>query len=98
MVEDWELATKLWEYSITSRLTGHAQRPRNLRSGNATEDGADVQMEDVEPMEKPLLEHPLLMTEPAWNTVKAREKMIEIAMEDWGCPAFWLGKTAPLAA
>jgi actin-related protein 4 len=48
--------------------------------------------------EKPLEEHPLLMTETAWNTSKNREKSIEIAMESWGCPAFWLARNSVLAA
>lgn len=47
--------------------------------------------------EKPLAGYPLLMTEPAWNPSKAREKAIEIAMEDWGTPAFFMVKD-PVAA
>lgn len=62
--------------------------------GNANGDGH----EGTEDQEKPLAENPLLITEVSWNTPKAREKAIEIAMESWGCPAFWFSKTPVLAA
>jgi actin-related protein 4 len=58
----------------------------------------DVDMDALDDAEKPLAESPLLMTEPGWSSAKAREKYIEIAMEDWGTPAFYLGKTGVLAA
>jgi actin-related protein 4 len=58
----------------------------------------DVDMEALENLEKPLEDSPLLMTEPGWNPTKAREKCIEIAMEEWGTPAFYLQKTGVLAA
>jgi len=38
------------------------------------------------------------MTEAPWNSAKARERAIELAMESWGAPAFWLTKTPVLAA
>ena len=102
VVEDWDIAAKLFEYTITSRLTGPAQTPAsknglNDRAKDGDEDG-DVAMEEVEALEKPMAENPLLMTEPAWNPAKAREKSMEIAFEDWGVPAFWLGKTGMLAS
>ncbi|KAF2803879.1 Actin/actin-like protein [Mytilinidion resinicola] len=103
IVEDWDTATKLWEYAITSRLTG--QRPTDptkngLNDGtNGEENGQmDVDMDGLDDAEKPLAESPLLMTEPGLSSAKAREKYIEIAMEDWGTPAFYLGKTGVLAA
>ncbi|KAJ3415775.1 Actin-like 6A [Chytridiales sp. JEL 0842] len=43
-------------------------------------------------------EHPLLFTEPAWNTRDAREKLIEMAFEKFNVPAFYLGKAPALAA
>lgn len=55
-------------------------------------------MDAVENQEKPLEDSPLLVTEPGWNSAKAREKYIEIAMEEWGTPAFYLQKTGVLAA
>lgn len=96
IVEDWDVATQLWEYSITSRLTSFKQAdPRT----NGLNDPKDVDMEmEVDESEKPLEEHPLLMTETAWNSIKNREKAIEIAMESWGCPAFWLARNSVLAA
>lgn len=98
-VEDWDTATNLWEYAITSRLT-------NAKPGNPMTNGLndksnghmDVEMEGVEEQEKPLEENPLLMTETGWNSGKAREKAIEIAMENWACPAFWLARNGVLAA
>jgi actin-related protein 4 len=49
-------------------------------------------------LEKALSDSPVLMTEAPWNSGKAREKAIEIAMEQWGVPAFWLSRTPVLAA
>jgi actin-related protein 4 len=99
VVEDWDTATKLWEYSITSRLTSFKQAdPRTNGLNNDHIKELDAEMEGVEEQEKALEEHPLLMTETAWNSVKNREKSIEIAMESWGCPAFWLARNSVLAA
>ncbi|KAH8680082.1 actin family [Tricladium varicosporioides] len=98
IVEDWDTATQLWEYAITSRLTSFKQSdPRTNGLNDDTKD-MDMEMEGVEEGEKALEEHPLLMTETAWNTTKNREKSIEIAMESWGCPAFWLARNSVLAA
>ncbi|KAG9380374.1 actin [Pyrenophora tritici-repentis] len=58
--------------------------------------GSDGIVEDWDTATK--LWDPLLVTEPGWNSAKAREKYIEIAMEDWGTPAFFLQKTGVLAA
>ena len=99
VVEDWDLAAKVWEYSITSRLTGMKASDASKNGLNDRENGdEDARMEGVEEAEKPLVDNPLLMTEPGWNAAKTREKCVEIAMEDWGCPAFWLGRTGVLAA
>lgn len=110
IVQDWDAATKLWEYTITSRLTGQrATDPRKngLNDGTNAEKGKDKDpdamdvdqaVESTELAEKPLAENPLLMTEPGWNSAKAREKAIEVAIEDWGTPAFYLQKTGVLAA
>lgn len=97
-VEDWETATQLWEYAITSRLTNFKQADPRTNGLNDDLKDVDSEMEGVEDTEKPLEEHPLLMTETAWNSTKNREKSIEIAMESWGCPAFWLGRNSVLAA
>lgn len=106
IVEDWETATSLWQYAITSRLTGAKQTPPSKNGLNDDKDeGGDTNMEEAAEKneagdeEKDLLgEYPLLMSEPAWNPAKAREKTMEIAMEEWGVPAFFLAKTGQLAA
>lgn len=104
LVEDWETAAKLWEYTITSRLTGAKQTPPSKNGLNdGKDDNGDVNMDEAneqaeDEQESPLAEYPLLMTEPAWNPQKNREKMLEIAMEEWGTPAFFLAKTGQLAS
>lgn len=98
IVEDWDMAEKVWEHSITSRLTG--AKPGNpLQNGlnDISNDELPTEME-VESDEKPLADSPLLMTEPGWNPAKAREKSIEIAMEKWGTPAFYLARNGVLSA
>jgi actin-related protein 4 len=97
-VEDWDVAAKVWEYAITSRLTSF--KPSNPATNGLNEklEDLDAAIEDIELNEKPLEENPLLMTETAWNPVKNRERAIEIAMESWGCPAFWLARNSVLAA
>lgn len=103
IVEDWETAAKLWEYTITSRLTGTRQTSTTSRKRNDNKDDeGDEQMAGVEEVEeqqeKPLSEYPLVMTEPGWNPTKERAKAVEIAMEEWDVPAFFLAKTGQLAA
>ena len=101
VVEDWETASKLWEYTITSRLTGAKQTPPSRNGLNDSKDeNGDVKMEEdmEEQQDSPLAEYPLLMSEPPWNPTKAREKTMEIAMEEWGVPAFFLAKNGQLAA
>ncbi|KAF2758161.1 actin-like protein-like protein 6A [Pseudovirgaria hyperparasitica] len=98
IVEDWDTAAKLWEYSITSRLTGPKPTHPEKNGLNDDPNGEAMELDAQEEVEKPLTENPLLMTEPGWNPVKAREKYIEIAMEDWGVPAYWLGRSGVLAA
>ncbi|KAH8165560.1 hypothetical protein CIB48_g2703 [Xylaria polymorpha] len=95
VVEDWDAATKLWEHMLIKRLQPDRETPptKNGLNESAADGEGDVAMEDVENQEKPLAENPLLMTEAPWNTGKAREKAIEIAMENWGCPAFWMTRT-----
>lgn len=112
IVEDFDTAAKLWEYTITSRLTGARQTPasRNgLNDGTREEadgDGdtkmvtSEEELEKLEDKERDnaLAEYPLLMSEVPWNPTKAREKIMEIAMEEWGVPAFFLSRNGQLAA
>jgi actin-related protein 4 len=98
-VEDWDTAAKVWEYAITSRLTNFKPSgPINHDEKTDRPIITEVEMEGVEDNEKPLEENPLLMTETAWNPIKSRERAIEVAMESWGCPAFWLARNSVLAA
>ncbi|KAL9040283.1 MAG: hypothetical protein Q9180_002004, partial [Flavoplaca navasiana] len=98
VVEDWDTATQLWEYAITSRLTN--TKPSNPLTNGLNDKTNDLkqEMEGVETQEKPLDENPLLMSETGWNTGKGREKLIEIAIENWGSPAFWLARSGVLSA
>ena len=101
IVEDWDTASRLWEYTITSRLTGTKQTPPSRNGLNdAKDENGDVAMDEAgeEEQDSPLAEQPLLMSEPPWNPTKAREKTMEIAMEEWGVPAFFLAKNGQLAA
>lgn len=43
-------------------------------------------------------EHPLLCTEPAWNTKENREKTVELAFEKFQFPAFYLVPDAVMTA
>ena len=95
------MAEKVWQYSFTSRLTG--QKPsdpfKNMLNDLPPEGELPTEMDGVEGAEeKPLSDSPLLMTESGWNPTRAREKTIEIAMEKWDTPAFYLGRTGVLAA
>ena len=101
VVEDWDVAAKIWEDMLVKRLQPEKPTPpsKNGLNDDPKEDGeGDVAMDEAEQQEKPLSENPLLITEAPWNTPKAREKAIEITMENWGCPAFWLSRTPVLAA
>lgn len=106
VVEDWDTATKMWEYMLVNQLQPDRQTPPSKNGLNdgpkeGGEGDGDVNMEnvdEVEEQEKALQENPLLMTEAPWNSAKSREKAIEIIMENWGCPAFWLSRTPVLAA
>lgn len=97
-VEDWDAAAKVWEYAITSRLTNFKPTHPSKNGLNDDTKDIDAEMEGMENNERPLEENPLLLTETAWNPVKSRERAIELAMESWGCPAFWLARNSVLAA
>ncbi|KAJ7068089.1 actin family [Mycena amicta] len=43
-------------------------------------------------------EHPILVTEPAWNTPQNRERMAEIMFEEFQVPAFYIANTGVLNA
>lgn len=112
VVEDWDAATRLWEHVLVGRLQPPRATPPSKNGLNIVADDGDVEMGEgdapapttapdddaADALEKPLAENPLLMSEAPWNSPKAREKAIEVCMETWGCPAFWLSKTPVLAA
>ncbi|EPE07076.1 chromatin remodeling and histone acetyltransferase complexes subunit [Ophiostoma piceae UAMH 11346] len=108
VVEDWDAAVKLWEHVLVNRLQPYSQRESLSSSSiakkeakpaaDASDDAMDIDADLLDNTEKPLMENPLLMTEAPWNTPRARERSIEIAMESWGTPAFWLSRTPVLAA
>jgi actin-related protein len=43
-------------------------------------------------------EHPLLLTEPAWNTRECREQLTELAFESFDAPAFYLANRTVLSS
>lgn len=43
-------------------------------------------------------EHPVFVTEPAWNTAGNRERMAEIMFEEFDAPAFYIANTGVLNA
>lgn len=102
VVEDWDVATNVWEHMLVKRLQPEKQTSpaKNGLNDDPKDQDADVDvaMEEAELQEKALQENPLLLTEAPWNTSKSREKAIEIIMENWGCPAVWLSRTSVLAA
>ena len=100
IVEDWDTAERLWKYSFASKLTG-TKPNRALQewlNDPAQVSNLTTAVREAEDTERPLEDHPLFMTEPSWNTSKAKDKSIEIAMESWGTPAFYMGKTGVMAA
>lgn len=100
LVEDWDAAEALWQFSFAAKLTG--LRPNRAlqewlnNPGNVP--NLQQAMREAEDVEKPLEDHPLFMTEPSWNTAKSREKCAEIAVESWGTPAFYIGRQGVMAA
>ena len=96
-----------WRTGIQLQIYGNMQSHHDLRTRslahlpnnglNDTEND-DVNMEGVEEQEKPLRDNPILMTETGWNAGKDRERGIEIAMENWGSPAFWLARNGVLTS
>lgn len=91
VVEEWDTASKMWEHMLIKRLQPERATPPSKNGLNDEpkegDNEGDVAMEEVESQEKPLQENPLLITEAPWNTPKAREKTIEMVMEELGVPS-----------
>lgn len=100
VVEDWDTAEDLWKYSFASKLTG--VRPNQALQDwlNDPKSVPNLQkaMAEAENTERALEDHPLFLSEPNWNPTKNREKSIEIALEKWAAPAFYMSKQSVLAA
>lgn len=43
-------------------------------------------------------EHPLMITEAAWNTPQSREKLAQLAFEGEGVPAIYFGSSGVLSS
>jgi actin-related protein len=43
-------------------------------------------------------DHPVIFSDPAWDTKQNREKLCELAFEKFGVPGFYLGRSAVLSA
>lgn len=101
VVEDWDAGVKLWEHVLVRRLQpvrSSAESRQEKKESTGGDDAMDIDTDAIDAQDKPLAENPLLMTEAPWNSTKSRERAIEIAMESWGTPAFWLSRTPVLAA
>ena len=74
----------------------------NTTHGNSVEDFNPIPplirhaLEDV--MRINPTDHPILVTEPAWNTPANRERMAEIIFEEFNAPAFYIANTSVLNA
>jgi actin-related protein 4 len=95
IVEDFDRAAKLWEYAFVSRILDPRPTPPQ---NNGLNEATEGEMEDVvENKERQLCANPVLMSEPAWNPTKNREKTMELVFEDWGLNAFYLAREGVLA-
>ncbi|CAI4218614.1 unnamed protein product [Parascedosporium putredinis] len=95
VVEDWDAATQIWENMLLNRLHAPKATPPAKNGLNDNGDDADPAAVDV----KKDGEGDVSMGDNAEAAeVKAREKAVEIIMENWGCPAFWFSRTPVLTA
>lgn len=79
----------------------------NMEIGNPMRDGLIFDFNPIpalishavsEVMHANASEHPVLVTEPAWNTTANRERMAEIMFEEFQVPAFYIANTGVLNA
>ena len=100
IVEDWDAAEELWKHSFASKLTG--VRPNRVLqewlNDPTTHKDLQKDMAAAQDTERVLEDHPLFVSEPNWNPTKNREKAIELALEKWAAPAFYVSKSSVLAA
>ncbi|KAF8639990.1 hypothetical protein AX17_001236 [Amanita inopinata Kibby_2008] len=78
-----------------------------MEIGNPMNDGMIADFNPIPPLIRHALddvmrctpsEHPILVTEPTWNTQANRERMAEIMFEDFQVPAFYIANTGVLNA
>ncbi|KAH6915145.1 brg1-associated factor b [Coprinopsis sp. MPI-PUGE-AT-0042] len=78
-----------------------------MEIGNPLSDGLIQDFNPIAPLIRNALEdglrvdpteHPILVTEPTWNTPANREKMAEIMFEEFNVPAFYVANTGVLNA
>ena len=77
---------KLLKYPLCDKVTNFDPIPSLIR--HALGDVLHCKPED----------HPILVTEPAWNTPPNRERMAEIMFEEFQVPAFYIANTGVLNA
>ncbi|OCH93616.1 actin-like protein Arp4p [Obba rivulosa] len=79
----------------------------NMEVSNPMQNGLIVDFNPISPLISHCLndvmrcnpsEHPVLVTEPAWNTQENRERMAEIMFEEFQVPAFYIANTGVLNA
>ncbi|KAH9077442.1 actin-like protein Arp4p [Lactarius deliciosus] len=79
----------------------------NMQIGNPMSEGLITDFDPVPSLIRHALkdvlrckpeDHPILVTEPAWNTPANRERMAEIMFEEFQVPAFYIANTGVLNA
>lgn len=107
-ISDWELAKVKAE--SRQRFVGDAGVNvwrKDMQVGNPFDDGiltspasllalARYSIHNV--MRADPTEHPLLLTEPSWNTREAREELTQLAFEGLDVPAFYLANSTVLSS
>ncbi|KAG0147700.1 hypothetical protein CROQUDRAFT_655908 [Cronartium quercuum f. sp. fusiforme G11] len=73
IIEDWGVAEKLMHFVLDHEM-------------RLTLPGADLEPDERRGV---LTEHPLLVTEASWNSKENRERMIELAFEEFDTPAYY---------
>lgn len=82
MIEDWPAIERLMRVIFD----------REMRLGLP---GAELEPDERRGI---LTEHPLLVTEPSWNSKENRERMIELAFEEFDTPAYYSVDRSVMAA
>jgi actin-related protein 4 len=110
-IMDWEAMERIFDYIFGQGLKIGKRKTRGSNYADVKGKGKeDVAMEGegdgfigngnqaMEGDDWGLSENPLLVTEPSWITKEGKERMIEIAMEQWNCPAYYAVDKAVLTS